>query len=147
MAVIDNVAKAKGVDAKDLKVGFEKMINVLERTGRVANLNNPGFDGAGKATKSVLKDLAMMKTFNHMVRLATKWGEFKSGRAWEELANVFTQENSVQALVQLAKTKPDSKRATLRVLQIVDALQGIQSEPLTENDERQIYLEEISQQN
>jgi len=147
MAVIDNVAKAKGVDAKDLKVGFEKMINVLERTGRVANLNNPGFDGAGKASKSVLKDLAMMKTFNPMVRLATKWGEFKSGRAWEELANVFTQKNSVEALVQLAKTKPDSKRATLRVLQIVDALQGVQSEPLTEDDERQLYLEEISQQN
>lgn len=147
MAVIDNVAKAKGVDAKDLKVGFEKMINVLERTGRLANLNNPGFDGAGKASRSILKDLAMMKTFNPMVRLATKWGEFKAGRAWEELANVFTQDNSVEALVQLAKTKPDSKRATLRVLQIVNASQGIQSEPLTEDDERQLYLEEISQQN
>jgi len=146
MAVIDNVAKAKGVDAKDLKVGFEKMINVLERTGRVANLNNPGFDGAGKASRSMFKDYAAFYTFNPRVRLATKWGEFKAGRAWEELANVFTQDNSVQALVQLAKTKPDSKRATLRVLQIVDALQGIQSEPLTENDERQLYLEEISQQ-
>ena len=146
MAVIDNVAKAKGVNSKELKVGFDKMINVLERTGRVANLNNPGFDGAGKASKSVLKDLAMMKTFNPMVRLATKWGEFKSGRAWEELANVFTQDDSVEALVQLAKTKPDSKRATLRVLQIVDAAQGIQSEPLTENDERQLYLEEFNNQ-
>tara|TARA_R110000824_G_scaffold286537_2_gene474677 strand:- start:1530 stop:3698 length:2169 start_codon:yes stop_codon:yes gene_type:complete len=146
MAVIDNVAKAKGVDAKDLKVGFEKMINVLERTGRVANLNNPGFDGAGKASRSILKDYAAFYTFNPRVRLATKWGEFKAGRAWEELANVFTQDNSVEALVQLAKTKPDSKRATLRVLQIVDALQGIQSEPLTEDDERQLYLEELSQQ-
>ena len=88
----------------------------------------------------------MMKTFNPMVRLATKYGEFKAGRAWEELANVFVQDNSVDALIDLAKINPQSKKAALRVLQIVDASQGIQSEPLTENDERQLYLEDLSQQ-
>ena len=51
----------------------------------------------------------MMKTFNPMVRLATKWGEFKSGGAWEELANVFVQDESVDALIDLAKTNPESK--------------------------------------
>ncbi len=146
MAVIDNVAKSKNVNSQELKVGFEKMINVLERTGRVANLNNPGFDFSGRASKALVKDLAMMKTFNPMVRLATKYGEFKAGRAWEELANVFVQDNSVDALIDLAKINPQSKKAALRVLQIVDASQGIQSEPLTENDERQLYLEDLNQQ-
>ena len=145
MAVIDNVAKAKGVNPQQLKVGFEKMINVLERTGRVANLNNPGFDGAGKASKSIFKDYAAFYTFNPRVRLATKWGEFKAGRAWEELANVFVQDNSVDALVALAKTNPKSKLATLRTVQIVDAVQGIQTPPLTKDEERQILAEESQQ--
>ena len=145
MAVIDNVAKAKGVNPQQLKVGFEKMINVLERTGRVANLNNPGFDGAGKASKSIFKDYAAFYTFNPKVRLATKWGEFKAGRAWEELANVFVQDNSVDALVALAKTNPKSKLATLRTVQIVDAVQGIQTPPLTKDEERQILAEESQQ--
>tara|TARA_R100000995_G_C3483906_1_gene125831 strand:+ start:1245 stop:3383 length:2139 start_codon:yes stop_codon:yes gene_type:complete len=142
MAVIDNVAKAKGVNANELKVGFEKMINVLERTGRVANLNNPGFDFGGKASRAFVKDIAMMKTFNPLVRLATKWGEFKAGRAWEELANVFTQDNSVEALVQLSKINPDSKRAIVRVVQIIDGVQGIKPMLLTESDERQLITEE-----
>ena len=144
MAVIDNVAKAKGVNPQQLKVGFDNMIRVFERTGRVANLNNPGFDFSGRASKALVKDLAMMKTFNPLVRLATKYGEFKAGRAWEELANVFVKDDSVNALIDLAKTNPQSKKAVLRTLYILDTSQGLQSQPLTTEEERQLYLEDLA---
>jgi hypothetical protein len=146
MAVIDNVAKAKGVNSKELKVGFEKMIDVFERTGRVANLNNPGFNPAMQAGRSILKDYAAFYTFNPRVRLATKWGEFKAGRAWEELANVFVKDDSVDALIDLARTNPQSKKAVLRTLYILDTSQGLQSQPLTTEEERQLYLEELTNQ-
>ena len=122
------------------------MIDVFERTGRVANLNNPGFNPAMQAGRSILKDYAAFYTFNPRVRLATKWGEFKAGRAWEELANVFVKDDSVDALIDLARTNPQSKKAVLRTLYILDTSQGLQSQPLTTEEERQLYLEELTNQ-
>ncbi len=143
MAVIDNVAKAKDVNPQQLKVGFDNMIRVLERTGRVANLNNPGFNPKLQAGRTLAKDYAAFYTFNPRVRLATKYGEYKSGKAWEELANVFVKDDSVDALIALSKTNPQSKAAVLRTLYIIDTSQGLQTDPLTEDDERQLYLEEL----
>ena len=146
MAVLDNVAKAKNVDPKNFKVGFENMIKVLERTGRISSINKPGFDVQGIAARTLLKDAAMMKTFNPFVRLATKYGEIQAGGANKVLGRIFASDDAVQNLVDLARTNPQSKKAVLRTLYILDASQGLQSQPLTTDEERQLYLEEISQQ-
>lgn len=145
MSVLDNVAKAKNVDPKNFKVGFENMIKVLERTGRISSINKPGFDVQGIAARTLLKDAAMMKTFNPFVRLATKYGEIQAGGANKVLGRIFASDDAVQNLVDLARTNPQSKKAVLRTLYILDASQGLQSQPLTTDEERQLYLEEISQ--
>jgi hypothetical protein len=125
MAILDGVADAKGVDAKQLKVGFEKLFNVLERTGRVTNINNPGFLAEGAAARSVTKDVAMMKTFNPLVRLATKYGEYKSGRAWEELGKLFQSDDAVNQLVAMSRTNPQSQEAIIRAVNIIDSTQAL----------------------
>lgn len=125
MAILDGVADAKGVDAKQLKVGFEKLFDVLERTGRVTNINNPGFLAEGAAARSVAKDAAMMKTFNPLVRLATKYGEYKSGRAWEELGKLFQSDDAVNQLVAMSRTNPQSQEAIIRAVNIIDSTQAL----------------------
>ena len=52
MAMLDNVAEVNKVPKKEFKVGFEKMINILERTGRLNNINRPGFDVGGEAKRT-----------------------------------------------------------------------------------------------
>ena len=127
MAVLDNVADAHGVNKKDFKVGFENMINILERTGRINNINKPGFDVQGIAARTLAKDLAMMKTFNPLVRLATKYGELQAGGTMNVLGRIMGNDNAVASLVELGRTNPQSKAAILRVLNTINAVS-----PLTE---------------
>ncbi len=136
MAVLDGVAKAKGVDPKQLKVGFENMFKVLERTGRLSNINKPGFNADKIANQTIIKDAAMMKTFNPFVRLATKYGEIKAGGAYNTLGRIFARDDSIEQLIALAKTDPSSKVAIRRVLYIVDSNQAL--------EDRQNYLNELS---
>ena len=136
MAVLDGVAKAKGVDPKQLKVGFENMFKVLERTGRLSNINKPGFNADKIANQTIIKDAAMMKTFNPFVRLATKYGEIKAGGAYDTLGRIFARDDSIEQLVALAKTDPNSKVAIRRVLYIVDTNQAL--------EDRQNFLNDLS---
>ena len=39
MMLLDHVADAHNVNRKDYKVGFENMISILERVGRISNIN------------------------------------------------------------------------------------------------------------
>jgi hypothetical protein len=72
----------------------------------------------------VTKDVAMMKTFNPLVRLATKYGEYKSGRAWEELGRLFQSDDAVNQLVAMSRTNPQSQEAIIRAVNIIDSTQA-----------------------
>jgi len=122
LAVLDNVADAHGVNRKDFKIGFENLINILERTGRINNINKPGFDVQGIAARTLAKDLAMMKTFNPLVRLATKYGELKAGGAMDNLGRIMANDNAVASLVELGRTNPQSKQAIKYVLNIINSV-------------------------
>lgn len=132
LAVLDNVADANNVSRKDFKVGFENMLNVLERTGRISNLNKPGFDVKGIAAETLAKDLAMMKTFNPLVRLATKYGEVQANKAFGDLGKLMSNPESTRLLVELGKTNPKSKAAIIKTLTLIDSVAPIverQEEP------------------
>jgi hypothetical protein len=122
LAVIDNVADAQKVSRKDLKVGFENMLNILERTSRISNINKPGFDVQGIAKQTLAKDLAMAKTFNPLVRLSTKYSELRADRALDNLGRVLANPNSTKLLVDLGRTNPTSKAAIRKTLQIIDTV-------------------------
>jgi len=122
LAVLDNVADAHGVNRKDFKIGFENLINILERTGRINNINKPGFDVQGIAARTLAKDLAMMKTFNPLVRLATKYGELKAGGAMNNLGRIMANDNAVASLVELGRTNPQSKQAIKYALNIINSV-------------------------
>ena len=141
LAVLDNVADAHGVNRKEFKVGFENMMDVLERTGRISNINKPGFDVQGIAARTLTKDLAMMKTFNPLVRLSTKYGELKAGGAMDNLGRIMANDNAVASLVELGKTNPQSKEAIKLVLNIINSVS-----PQVERTNQPISEEQIPPQ-
>ena len=132
LAVLDNVADANNVSRKDFKVGFENMLNVLERTGRISNLNKPGFDVKGVAGETLAKDAAMMKTFNPLVRLATKYGEIQANKAFGDLGKIMSNPESTRLLVELGRTNPKSKAAIIKTLTLIDSVA-----PIVERQEEQ----------
>ena len=132
LAVLDNVADANNVSRKDLKVGIENMFDIMERTARVSNINKPGFDVKGIAGQTLVKDIAMMKTFNPYVRLATRYGELKTGGTMENLGRLMSDPEATRLLVELGKTNPQSKAAIIKTLNLIDSVAPIierQEEP------------------
>ena len=132
LAVLDNVADANNVSRKDFKVGFENMLNVLERTGRISNLNKPGFDVKGVAAETIAKDFAMMKTFNPYVRLSTRYGEIQANKAFGDLGKLMSNPESTRLLVELGRTNPKSKAAIIKTLTLIDSVA-----PIAERQEEQ----------
>lgn len=132
LAVLDHVADANNVSRKDFKIGFENMFDILERTARVSNINKPGFDVKGIAGQAVVKDIAMMKTFNPYVRLATRYGELKAGGTYENLGRLLADPQATRLLVELGKTNPQSKAAIIKTLNLIDIVA-----PIVERQEEQ----------
>ena len=132
LAVLDHVADANNVSRKDFKIGFENMFDILERTARVSNINKPGFDVKGIAGQAVVKDIAMMKTFNPYVRLATRYGELKAGGTYENLGRLLADPQATRLLVELGKTNPQSKKAIIKTLNLIDIVA-----PIVERQEEQ----------
>ena len=128
LAVIDMVADANKVSRKDLKVGFENMLNILERTGRISNINKPGFDVKGIAGETLAKDIAMAKTFNPLVRLATKYSELKAGGAMDSLGRIMANPQSTKLLVELGRTNPQSKAAINKTIQAIGLVSPFRDE-------------------
>jgi hypothetical protein len=128
LAVIDNVADAQKVSRKDLKVGFENMLNILERTGRISNINKPGFDVRGLARKNLINDVAAAKTFNPLVRLATKYSELKAGGAMDSLGRIMANPQSTKLLVELGRTNPQSKAAINKTIQAIGLVSPFRDE-------------------
>lgn len=128
LAVIDMVADANKVSRKDLKVGFENMLNILERTGRISNINKPGFDVKGIAGETLAKDIAMAKTFNPLVRLATKYSELKAGGAMDSLGRIMANPQSTKLLVEIGRTNPQSKAAINKTIQAIGLVSPFRDE-------------------
>jgi hypothetical protein len=128
LAVIDMVADANKVSRKDLKVGFENMLDILERTGRISNINKPGFDVKGIAAQTLAKDIAMAKTFNPLVRLATKYSELKAGGAMDSLGRIMANPQSTKLLVELGRTNPQSKAAINKTIQAIGLVSPFRDE-------------------
>ena len=82
-----------------------------------------------------------MKTFNPLVRLATKYGELKAGGAMDNLGRIMANDNAVASLVELGKTNPQSKEAIKLVLNIINSVS-----PQVERTNQPISEEQIPPQ-
>jgi len=128
-AMLEGVAKAKGVNPETYKEGFLNFNKVLKRTANIVGVNNP----ASPPDISLLtRDVAQIGSFMWHVKFAAKFERFTKEKTLEDLANIFTQENSIEALEALAKTNPNSVKATNLVRRILYVTNNIQNDPMLE---------------
>jgi len=135
LAVLDGVAQAKKLNkqqTRDFKIGFERMLDVFERSGRIINMSKPGYDVTKSSKETIAKDVAMAKTFNPLVRLSTKYAEIRSNAALSDLGKLFASDDAIDEMIRLAKTDPKSKAAITKTLNIILATEQIKQSSLQE---------------
>lgn len=134
--MLKGVAEAYGVDKKTLLLGMDKFDKVLERTAKIANVDNPSFP----PDETVLtKEFAQLGSFMWQVKYAAKYGQYVNNKTMKELANVLTKKESVNALIELAKTNPASKDAAILTTRMIAGFNPIM------DAQREQYLQSLSQ--
>jgi len=113
-AILDSVAEAQGVNATELKTGFNDMLDVLERTNMLPAI------GARTQPRGMLKEeieggagllgvdiTAPTKGFAQMLQ------DMRRRNAVRKLSEVFTDEDSISALLKLAAEKDVSRKRAI----------------------------------
>ena len=113
-AILDSVAEAQGVNATELKTGFNDMLDVLERTNMLPAI------GARTQPRGMLKEeieggagllgvdiTAPTKGFAQMLQ------DMRRRNAVRRLSEVFTDEDSISAILSLAREKDASRKTAI----------------------------------
>jgi len=112
MAMLDGVADAKGLNfsqAKDFKVGMDRLMRVLQRTGKLPASNSATYQRqqmaeiAGRSTGGEVASMISAKPLESTRRWLS---ELMEKRTMEELARVFTSPNSIDEIIKLSKMSP-----------------------------------------
>ena len=125
LAMLEGVAKSKGVNPKEFVKGFENFNKVLSRTANIIGVNNPA---APPAIKLISRDFAQFGAFMWQVKFAGKLEKFTKEKTLEKLADIFIKKDSVDQLVALAKTNPDSVKAVNLVRRILYVTNNIEND-------------------
>ena len=133
--MLQTAHKLTGNDKKLYKVGFENMLDILTRMGRISNVNKPGFDVKGIAAQTIAKDIAMAKTFNPAVRLATKYSELKAGNTFDDFGKNTCTSRIYKTACGIGKNNPQSKSAIIRTVNIIDSVA-----PIAERQEQSPFI-------
>lgn len=136
-AMMKGVADAYGVNEKTLLLGIDKFDEVLQRTARIVDIDNPSYP---PNPKNLASEAAQWGSFMWQVKYASKFGQYINDKTVKELARVLTKKESVNAFIDLAKKNPDSKDAAILVTRIIAGFN-----PLFEEQQEQ-YLQELPQQ-
>ena len=119
MAMLDGVADSKNLSfsqTKDFKVGFERLMRVLQTTGKMPGGNSATFqrqqmaDMASESTigrgLDILSTQPFQSTRNFLRELVER-------RTVEELAGIMTSPNSVEEIIKLSKIEPSRLQVLL----------------------------------
>jgi len=117
-AVLKGVAEANNVNPNKLLLGFDRFNEVLKRTAKLANVNDPKI---APSTKNLPQTTAQIGSFMWRVKFASKYADYLGEKTMRDLAKIFTDEQSVKKLEQLATTDINSTLAVRRVVNIIAA--------------------------
>lgn len=126
-AIISGVAEANGLNKNNVLLGFDKFNEILKRTAKIANIDNP----QRPPDKIVLpQQAAQIGAFMWQVKFAGRYGQYVQEKATRDLAKIFTMPDSVRQLEKLARidiNKGEALKAVINILAITNNLD--QSEP------------------
>ena len=93
-------------------------MSFLKRTAKLANVNDPKI---APSTKNLPQTTAQIGSFMWRVKFASKYADYLGEKTMRDLAKIFTDEQSVKKLEQLATTDINSALAVRRVVNIIAA--------------------------
>ena len=125
LAMLEGVAKSKGVNPKEFVKGFENFNKVLSKTANIIGVNNPA---SPPPIKLISRDFAQFGAFMWQVKFAGKLEKFTKEKTLEKLADIFIQDDSIDQLVALAKTNPNSVKAVNQVRRILYVTNNIEND-------------------
>lgn len=136
-AMLKGIAESQGANPNNVVLGFNKFNNVLQRTARIANVDNPR---VAPSEQFLFRDIAQFGSFMWHVKFAAKLNTRVKNKTIEDLANIFTDKNSVALLEKLAKTNPASDEAQKIVRTILYYTNNLKSQ---EERDREAYIEQL----
>lgn len=136
-AMLKGIAESQGANPNNVVLGFNKFNNVLQRTAKIANVDNPR---VAPSDQFLFRDIAQIGSFMWHVKFAAKANTFVKNKTIEDLANIFTDKNSVALLEKLAKTNPASDEAQKIVRTILYYTNNLKSQ---EERDREAYIEQL----
>ena len=134
---LKGVAEAQGANPNNLVLGFQKFNDVLKRTARLANVDNPS---SPPKEGLLLRDVAQIGSFMWHVKFAAKFERYTQNKTIEDLANIFVRPDSVKQLEKLAKINPASEKAQRIVRNILYVTNNIKTQ---EERDREAYIEQL----
>lgn len=134
---LKGVAEAQGANPNNLVLGFQKFNEVLKRTARLANVDNPS---SPPKEGLLLRDVAQIGSFMWHVKFAAKFERYTQNKTIEDLANIFVRPDSVKQLEKLAKINPGSEEAQRIVRNILYITNNLKSQ---EERDREAYIENL----
>jgi hypothetical protein len=132
---LKGVAEAQGANANNVVLGFQKFNEVLKRTARLANVDNPK---AAPSSQFLVRDIAQIGSFMWHVKFAAKAERYVKNKTIEDLSNIFSQKNSIELLEKLAKINPGSNEAQALVRRILYVTNNLKTQ---EERDREAMLE------
>lgn len=136
-AMLKGIAESQGANPNNVVLGFDKFNNVLQRISRIANVDNPR---VAPSDQFLFRDIAQFGSFMWHVKFAAKLNARVKNKTIEDLANIFTDKNSVALLEKLAKTNPASDEAQKIVRTILYYTNNLKSQ---EERDREAYIEQL----
>jgi len=121
-AILSGVAEAQGLNKNNVLLGFKKFNDVLKRTGRIVNIDNPQ---RPPDTRVYTRDAAQIGSFMWQVKFAGKYAEAVQNKTIKDLAKIFTQPDSVAQLEKLARTditKGEALKIVTNILAVTNNL-------------------------
>ena len=113
-AILDGVADAQGVDATQLKTGFNDMLDVLERTNLLPAVGSRTF-GRGDI-KEAIEGRGLLFGFDVTKPLGTLEKAMQERRrisTARRLSDMFTDEDSISKLLELAAEKDMARKSAI----------------------------------
>lgn len=137
--ILRGVAEAQGKNPNEFIKGFKNFNNILARTARIANVDNPK---AAPSEQFIVRDAAQIGSFMWHVKFAAKAERFVKNKTIDDLAKIFTDENSVELMEMLGKTNPSSDDAYKLVRRILYVTNNLKTE---EERNRENFIQQQQQ--
>lgn len=126
-SLLDGVADAKGVDAGQMKQGFNNMLDVLQRTNLIDAFGSP--TQTRQATQAAVEESvgmlpkALQTELTAPTRQAGRALQRRSvSRSYQQIANAMVADDAVDAIMRLALLDPQSRQAQNIVANVINPI-------------------------